>query len=77
MLVIYLRKTGEEGYIIEPLPLQFTTLATLHGNGGIRSAMPIGTTEPVAVTQRTTQGVLKLKLIFGMRHEAIVAPYAR
>lgn len=55
------RETYEEtGYIVELLPLQLTTLATLHGIDDVRSALPGGTTEPIAVTQRTTQGVLKI-----------------
>jgi 8-oxo-dGTP pyrophosphatase MutT (NUDIX family) len=51
-----IRETYEErGYVVELLPLQLTILATLHGNDDVRSAIPGGTTEPVAVTQRTTR----------------------
>jgi hypothetical protein len=63
-----IRETYEEtGYKIELLPLQLTTLATLHGNDDFRSAIPGGATEPVVVTQRMAQGVLKIILIGGCR----------
>ncbi|KAG1817400.1 hypothetical protein EV424DRAFT_1624033 [Suillus variegatus] len=65
------RETYEEtGYIVELLPLQLTTLATLHGNDDVRSAIPGGTTEPVAVTQRTTQGVLKIIFWYAARGDS-------
>jgi len=66
------RETYEEtGYIIELLPLQLTTLATLPGNDDVRSAIPGGTTEPVAVTQRTTtQGVLKIIFWYAARGDS-------
>jgi 8-oxo-dGTP pyrophosphatase MutT (NUDIX family) len=64
------RETYEEtGYIVEVLPHQLTTLATLHRND-VRSAIPGGTTEPVAVTQRTTQGVLKIIFWYAARGDS-------
>ncbi|KAG1768558.1 NUDIX hydrolase domain-like protein [Suillus occidentalis] len=65
------RETYEEtGYNIELLPLQLTTLATFHGNGDFQSAIPGGVTEPVAVTQRTTQGVLKIIFWYAARGDS-------
>ena len=65
------RETYEEtGYAVELLPLQLTTLATVPGNDDVRSAIPEGTTEPVAVTQRTTQGVLKIIFWYAARGDS-------
>ena len=66
-----IRETYEEtGYTVELLPLQLTTLATLHGIDDVRSAIPGGTTEPVAVTQRMTQGVLKIIFWYAARGDS-------
>lgn len=60
------RETYEEtGYIVELLPLQLT--GTFYGDDDVRSG---GTTEPVAVTQRTTQGVLKIIFWYAARGDS-------
>ncbi|KAF8742617.1 hypothetical protein AX14_003249 [Amanita brunnescens Koide BX004] len=64
------RETYEEtGYNVELLPLQLTTLATLPGHDS-RFTITGGTTEPVAVTQRTNQGVLKIIFWYAARGDS-------
>jgi len=70
-----IRETYEEtGFQVALLPLPVATLATSNTTGVSSGAEPTHVTEPIAVTQRVTDGRLKIIFWFAAQGDSTAVP---